>query len=79
MKRAKRTVVVGLMLAAVVALTALAPSAADATTDPNSVGPERAAALRKCNVKASPFILTTWGDWQLYIYRACMYDDRQKE
>ena len=39
----------------------------------------RAAAMRECNAKAAPYILTTWDNWQLYIYRACMAERGQAE
>jgi hypothetical protein len=40
----------------------------------------RAAALHECNVKAQPFHNeSTWGNWELYIYRACMAEHHQVE
>jgi hypothetical protein len=40
----------------------------------------RAAAPRECNVKAQPFHNEpTWGNWELYIYRACMAEHHQVE
>lgn len=39
----------------------------------------RAAAIRECNALASPYTLYTWGNWQLYLYRACMAKHGQIE
>ena len=44
-----------------------------------SIAPERAVAIHECNVKASVFLQHTWGDWQLYAYRACMAELGQQE
>jgi hypothetical protein len=41
--------------------------------------PPRAAAIHECNVLASPFLSYTWGNWQLYVYRACMARHHQVE
>jgi hypothetical protein len=38
----------------------------------NDVDPARAAAMRECNKLASPYLIYTWGNWQLYVYRQCM-------
>ncbi len=39
----------------------------------------RAASIHECNVKASKYIQTTWGDVELYVYRACMAEHHQSE
>jgi len=39
----------------------------------------RAAAMRACNIKAAPYVLHTWGNYGLYVYRACMAEHRQAE
>jgi hypothetical protein len=46
-----------------------APAAFSQSGDLNAA---RAAAIRECNVFASPYLLYTWGNWQLYLYRECM-------
>ena len=79
MLRAKKSLLVGLVLGTAAVLPGLVPSAAYAATDLDVVAPQRANALRACNAKASPFALYAWGDWQLYVYRVCMYDRGQKE
>jgi len=38
----------------------------------NNVDPARAAAMRECNKLASPYVVYTWGNWQIYVYRQCM-------
>jgi hypothetical protein len=39
----------------------------------------RAQAMRECNVKAQKYIEHTWGDNEIYTYRACMADHGQQE
>jgi hypothetical protein len=39
----------------------------------------RAAAIRECNILASPYLIYTWGNWQIYIYRECMAKHGQIE
>jgi hypothetical protein len=39
----------------------------------------REVAIHDCNVFASPYALSTWGNFQLYEYRACMARDGQAE
>ncbi len=40
----------------------------------------RAAAIRECNVRAQQFRTSpTWGNVELYIYRACMAEHHQVE
>jgi hypothetical protein len=40
----------------------------------------RAAAIHECCVKAYAFHNeSTWGNWELYIYRACMAEHHQVE
>jgi len=40
----------------------------------------RAAAIHECCLKAQPFHNeSTWGNWELYIYRACMAEHYQVE
>jgi hypothetical protein len=39
----------------------------------------RAAAMHECNVKAQKYVEHTWGDNEIYIYRACMADHGQPE
>ena len=51
MTHAKKTALAGALLAVLAASACLAP--AHAAADPNAVGPERAAALHDCNIKAN--------------------------
>jgi hypothetical protein len=39
----------------------------------------RAAAIHECSARAAPFIEHTWGDTEIYIYRACMAEHGQRE
>ena len=44
------------------------------------ISPARAAAIRECNDEARPYAsFVTWGNWQFYIYRACMARHGQAE
>jgi hypothetical protein len=62
--------------AVMVLALAIASSAFAQSTD---ISPARAAAIRECNALANPYGLATWGNWQLYIYRACMAAHGQPE
>jgi putative heme iron utilization protein len=58
-------------------LTVLASSGVFAQSD---ISPVRAAAIRECNDEARPYAsFVTWGNWQFYIYRACMARHGQVE
>ena len=39
----------------------------------------REKALHECNVKAQKYIEHTWGDVEIYTYRACMTEHGQQE
>jgi hypothetical protein len=39
----------------------------------------RARAIHECNAKAQKYIEHTWGDNEIYIYRACMAEHGQQE
>jgi hypothetical protein len=39
----------------------------------------RAKAIHECNVRAQKFVEHTWGDVEIYIYRACMREHGQPE
>jgi hypothetical protein len=39
----------------------------------------RAAAIHECSVKAGKYIEHTWGDNEIYTYRACMAEHGQEE
>ena len=39
----------------------------------------RAAAIQVCSVMAGRYTEYTWGDMEIYVYRACMAQHRQKE
>jgi len=36
-------------------------------------------ALRECNVRAQKYIEHTWGDVEIYTYRACMMERGQQQ
>ena len=59
------------------AFAVVAASAGFAQSDPMSQA--RAVAIHDCNVRASAYAQYTWGDWQLYVYRACMAERGQIE
>jgi hypothetical protein len=72
MKGVWKSLSIGAVLTAAVSLSAFAQS-------PPQMSPDRAAAIRECNVFASPFALYTWGNWQLFLYRECMAKHGQIE
>jgi len=43
----------------------------------HEISPARAAALRECNARAERYPLHTYGNDQLYVYRACMAEHGQ--
>ena len=45
----------------------------------NDVSAARAAAIQACSVAAGRYTEYTWGDMEIYVYRACMAQHRQKE
>jgi len=47
--------------------------------NPEHISAARAAALQECNARAEKYLLHTWGNYQLYIYRACMAEHGQAE
>ena len=49
------------------------------TDNPEHISAARAAALQECNARAEKYLLHTWGNYQLYIYRACMAEHGQAE
>jgi exopolyphosphatase/pppGpp-phosphohydrolase len=60
------------------ALSALAsPSFAQRSEDHMSAA--RAAAVHECNLRAQKYTQHTWGDVQIYAYRACMAEHGQQE
>jgi hypothetical protein len=71
MRYALKLLSVGVLLATVVTAPAFA--------QPAKTDLLRAAAIHECNVLASPYLLYTWGNWQLYVYRACMARHHQAE
>ena len=62
---------IGSLLAAAVASSSFAQS--------DTMSRARAVAMHDCNVRASAYTQYTWGDWQLYVYRACMAEQGQIE
>jgi hypothetical protein len=47
--------------------------------NPDHMSAARAAAIHECNTRAEKYLLHTWGNYQLYIYRACMAEHGQVE
>jgi len=43
------------------------------------VSDARAEAIRDCTIAAGRYIDHVWGDWELYVYRACMARHGQPE
>lgn len=41
--------------------------------------PAREKAIRECNVRAEKYHEHTWGDVEIYTYRACMREQSQQE
>jgi hypothetical protein len=39
----------------------------------------RAAAIHECSVRAGKYTEHTWGDVELYVYRACMAEHGRRE
>jgi len=39
----------------------------------------REKAIRECNVSAQKYTESTWGDVEIFTYRACMMDRNQQE
>jgi hypothetical protein len=46
---------------------------------PEHISAARAAALQECNARAEKYLQHTWGNYQLYVYRACMAEHGQAE
>jgi hypothetical protein len=60
------------------AVTMTSPSFAQGSTVHMSAA--RASAIHECNVRARKFsTLPVWGNWELYIYRACVAEHHQVE
>ena len=65
-------------LALGLAVTAFAsPSCAQGSR--NDVSAARAAAIQACSVMAGRYTEYSWGDMEIYVYRACMARHGQKE
>ena len=45
----------------------------------STAGSPREAALRECSVKSRQYLETTWGDMQMFQFRACMMQHGQPE
>jgi hypothetical protein len=65
------------LLSIAAALAACVASAVLA--QPTDMNFTRTAAIRECCVQAAPYLLHTWGNWQLYVYRECMAKHGQME
>ncbi len=53
--------------------------AAESQNVGQGVSASRAAAIHECAVKAARFPNYTWGNTELYIYRACMASHNERE
>jgi hypothetical protein len=73
-----KSILVGSLLAAIVASAGLSPVSAKAAGQEH-ISSARAAAIHECSVKASHFPDYAWGDVELYVYRECMFDEGQAE
>jgi hypothetical protein len=64
-------------LALGLAVTALAsPSFAQSE---EHISAARAAAIHECSVRAGKYTEYLWGDFELYVYRACMAEHGRRE
>jgi len=43
------------------------------------MGAAREKAIHECNVRAGKYVEYTWGDVEIYTYRACMTEHGQQE
>jgi len=50
-----------------------------ANAAPQSMDAAREKAIHECNVRARKYIEHTWGDVEIYTYRACMTEQGQQE
>jgi hypothetical protein len=50
-----------------------------ANAAPPSMDAAREKAIHECNVRARKYIEHTWGDVEIYTYRACMTEQGQQE
>jgi len=68
-------------IAAIVLTLAFAAAASPTFAQGNAlhVSAARAAAILECNIRAGKFALHTWGNFQLYVYRACMTEHHEME
>ncbi len=66
-----RGIALGLAIAATLATPSLAQRA--------DMSAGRTQALHQCNATANKYSQSTWGDWQLDEYRACMSQHGQQE
>ena len=73
----KKSILAGVMLAAIIAIPALTQPAY-AAADAKVISPERAAALRECSSKANALAMQAWSNWPTYVYDNCMGQHGQK-
>jgi hypothetical protein len=68
-----------MLLAAIAVALAVSASPTFAQMSVPAASAARAQAIRECNTSAQKYALYTWGNLQLYVYRACMAQHRQAE
>jgi hypothetical protein len=63
----------------VILAAALAGLAAPPALAAGPVGPARAAAIQACSAAAQKYTEYTWGNMEIFVYRACAAERRQAE
>ena len=71
--------VAALVLAAAVCVLATPTFAQRGQSGAPGMSAARAQAIRECTARAGTYVEHTWGDTEIYIYRACMAEHRQRE
>jgi hypothetical protein len=71
--------VAALVLAAAVSVLATPSFAQRSEGGAPGMSAARAQAIHECTAKAGKYVEHTWGDNEIYIYRACMADHGQQE
>jgi hypothetical protein len=65
-------------IAAVLVVTAVASPSFAPGSEPH-MSAARAAAIHECSVRAQKYAEYTWGNLEMYVYRACMAEHHQAE
>jgi hypothetical protein len=71
--------VAALVLAAAVSVLATPTFAQRSQGGAAGMSAARAQAIRECTARAAKYVEHTWGDTEIYIYRACMAEHGQRE